>query len=1045
MESNQEINNNPLLDKFLEGVKSNPEKTAIVYQHEKLTYKELEETLFKLATKLGHQYPEIFASAQDRPVFIGILCKNKLVALCCEFAILALGATFVPFNLTDAPERQQFMLEKSGISLLLTDENAHTMHDSLSHFSIHSLYKIQNFPTADPDISTRSAFNDLAYVLFTSGSTAKNPKGVMRSGKGLLNQMTRDYKNDLAITENDVLLNLAIFSHDQAIVDCFAALLNGCTLCLYDPQNMNIADLHQFMIENKVTVFSSIPSLFSIIFTPVNKSTFPDLRVVTLGGEETRLSHARLYQEKCPDTCRLINGYGATELSWISSYEINHQTRLDAMQTIPLGFQTKFSKLKLLPIEGSALSELCIASDALSLGYLKDPEATAQAFIHAHDETWYRTGDLVKLNATGAIIYEGRQFWHEKISGKRVDIREVEAALEVHFRELLVLAWGEGDKRKLYAFYTDVIKDKNLEKIQEALKKTLEKHMLPQWVALKQLPVLPNGKINRMALCKILEEKENTFRQNLEKIRLLQQSPNIGEAIEGFWRETLDIAFNQELSEEDNFQSLGGTSQLAIQLTNKINQYFIEKHDLAITIDPFVLYKTGNHISALKNYSIHLHQQTTIKTTAQYPSPRTREYEVALVDFNFVGQNYRGYYCTNGDKIKAIEYDGIGLQIISDYFYKWHNIRITLCKSHEDIVSTIKDYANNRTCPNQAGIIFFIENNANAHPVPAVLCKNERNKVVMLIADGLQGFYCLGRVLSQIASIKAEFPDMDIRFDLTGRQIDSNSCSTDVVLYLLAALPINMLEQSTLLKDTLQTAYHAGPEKFFQRGMEFIPDTIAPCLLFISPIETYYHSNVDNIPAVFNIAPSTEMASLIFQFEDRDAYADSHELCFFQGWGCGSKTYQACCNTTLWKKSYEFQGIIDVVMRNQSHDEVRVENAAEKASPPVLSWKAALISLINEHIHLVKNENDFRFFEADHDSNKQNKAAIALVQGLEGNTQELITNRDNYLAALCNGEPGNTIRAYLKKPGLENVDTLTKLVDSIITDCSSAFLNITFY
>jgi acyl-coenzyme A synthetase/AMP-(fatty) acid ligase len=1048
--------NDHLLNAFLHHVGLTPHKKAIIYNDIALSYQEFEEIVRLFACLLKQRYSHIFDVNAKQPILIGVMCQSKLHALCYEFAILALGAAFVPFHVSDARKRQEFMLAKSGISLMLIDDNSYKVNDSIIYCNFSNLISAEenvkeavhyNYNSYDFSYSD-SKPSDLAYVLFTSGSTAKHPKGVMRSRLSLYNQMAGDYTKDLKITKEDCLLNLAVFTHDQAIVDCFAALLNGCTLCLYDAQSMNVNHLHAFMKKNRVSIFSSIPSMFSIIFENINdRSSFPDLRVVTIGGEETLIKHALLYQKTCPDNCVLINGYGATEISWAASYEINHETDLSVLSAIPLGYVTQSAKIKLIPIENEDLVdnekpvdnhgldegkvidkasdnlyELGIMSESLSCGYLHDQEASSHAFFRDQENNYcYRSGDLVSLDQNNCLHYFGRKAWHEKIHGKRINLNEVENLLRMYLENCAVIAHGEAEQKKLYAFYSGVLSGKSLDEMDVQLQQLLEKHMHPQFIILSELPVLLNGKIDRQFLHNILEMKSNEFKASLDKIKELQKSDDLAQAMQGFWREVLQIPLNLSLNKDETFKSCGGDSQLAILLINKISHYFKEKHQLNISIDPFVLYKNADNFLAFYHYVASLYTQTKQQKqdNVLYSRPEMMRVQAQLAygyRYHSMASRfyfYNGYYgnfdelakngATNKEleklEIKLIEYSYVGLEMLVHHFNQLHNINIILCPSRADIIDNIKKFISNPNSPSQVGLILFLNNAKEAHPYPLVLCKNiENNTISILVADSLQGFTCLNRALDNIADIKKFFPNLDVRFDLTGRQIDVNSCSTDTLLYLINALQCDMLKQSTFLSTTLATAAsdNAGYICKIVMDKTTVPEILKPCLLFISPVETFYHSNVINIPEIADIKPCNEAAALIAKLQKNASLKKHERTCYFIciDWGNRYQRPALECSTILWDKSYEFKFIIDSILENQDKIACMIQQEKENSQQAI---NAELLEDANQEKENSEQAINAELLE-DANQEKENSEQAIKFELLEDANQ--VVNPGNCFASL---------------------------------------------
>jgi acyl-coenzyme A synthetase/AMP-(fatty) acid ligase len=571
-----------LIKTFLSHVIETPEKIAIKYHSQAITYSQLNDMVNKLANQLLATQESLF-DRDSKPLTMGVMSDNKLEALVSILALLKLGITFVPLNADDPAMRLQYVIAKSGVSLILSGRNT----NSTSNASMVLIEDLLNSGSNIKEPCSNVCDDHLAYLLFTSGSTAKNPKGVMQSHNGLTGQIS-NYTRDLKINSSDNILNLASFTHDQAMVDCFAALLNGATLCLYNSKNLAAPSLHTFMQSNRISIFSSIPSMFELIFEEmVNPDTFPNLRIVTIGGEETKLQHVKLFQQSCPPDSLLINGYGATEISWISSYTVHTKTDLSELSAIPLGYMTDGIDVYLDEHDG--IKELCISSDFLSPGYWEDEEANENAFF-TDEQTgrrFYRTGDITIEPQNNCYEFKGRKVWHEKISGKRVNLLEIEHGLLEHsngkYKNCAVTAYGEGDKRKIYAFYE---RDYPLTSAQYTLLKlematSLDKHMLPHKIFwMEKIPTLQNQKIDRQTLPKLVEINlgSNIKYQNL--------SDEITEVVTAYWFEELDVYEDDILS--DSFSNLGGNSLIATKLAKKISAFIQAQYAIQGLISPVI-------------------------------------------------------------------------------------------------------------------------------------------------------------------------------------------------------------------------------------------------------------------------------------------------------------------------------------------------------------------------------------------------------------------------------------------------------------------------
>lgn len=945
MLSNHQQKENSIFKTFLYHAGRDPNKVAVIYKEDRLTYAEFANNIFQLMNVLKqHYYDDLLDASKKTPPLIGVLCQSKLQALYCEFAILAVGAAFVPFSFNDSTERQDFMIKKSAISLILTDQDLPNSNASLRYFNMNDFLDAKKNPT-NINKNYNENTNDLAYVLFTSGSTAQNPKGVMRSQAALLNQMTRDYKEDLQLTTNDCLLNLATFTHDQAIVDCFGALLNGCTLCLYDISYLditNVEHLHQFMIKNQVTVFSSIPSMFMDIFSHAShKDRFPHLRIVTIGGEETLISHAKLYQTSCPDTCSLVNGYGATELSWISSFTITHQTDINAMKSIPLGYPAKSVKVKLVSFDDEEKDaatnsyELCVHSDGLALCYLNDEPATKEAFFVGEDGfKYYRTGDIVHLDDKNCIQFLGRKTWHEKINGKRLDLHAIENELKnIHdFKECAILTYGEGDNKKLYALHCSQITSAALKIVKESMQKILPKSVILKFYFIEKIPVLPNGKINRPVLRNILAELVLQD-CDLPKITNMKQSDNINEMLEGYWREALEIPVSTALDPNDTMEDLGVDSKTITQLVNNILRCFFVKFGVTLNIKSDTFPKLTFPLFlqyVIKDYTEEVSPTKKVKSSMQ-------ELDVVVLQHNADFFDYVKVNCVINkkmDTVKAISFYLSDLKILIKHANQTNNFNIQVAENKNDIKKILTDFSQNSVPFSQQGLIFLSEDsNPNSHPITSVVCMDENNRMVWLIADGISGFKFIhndsNTPESMLFEMLMSFDNLEIRFDLTGRQIDQQSCITDAILYETAALKCNLLKESIFLPVTLHSA-HDNTENYYNIDTSFfLPYDLQPCKIFISPAKTFYHSQISNVPEALGYTPANELKQLMQDVKMHETKNMLTQKCLLSTHVQGKLWNKIIpINTTLWSQSYAFKKIIEnyLLNKNNPHSIFQAEN-----------------------------------------------------------------------------------------------------------------------
>src|SRR5262245_26373163 len=153
-----------------------------------------------------------------------------------------------------------------------------------------------------------------AYILYTSGSTGQ-PKGVIQSHRNVLHFM-RQYTNNLHISASDRLSLLASYSFDAGVMDTFAALLNGATLCPIDVRRNDLQRVIELLRERRVTIYHSTPTLYrSLLDALKNGEMLNDVRLVVLGGEAVFRKDFERYKLHFQDRCLFVNGFGPTESS----------------------------------------------------------------------------------------------------------------------------------------------------------------------------------------------------------------------------------------------------------------------------------------------------------------------------------------------------------------------------------------------------------------------------------------------------------------------------------------------------------------------------------------------------------------------------------------------------------------------------------------------------------------------------------------------------------------------------------------------------------
>lgn len=377
---------------FEEQVAKFPTHVALVSGEEQMTYEELDQQSGRLAYLLrtqgvgpGHR--------------VGLMVERSFEMIIGILGILKAGGAYVPIDPEYSQERIGTIIEDARIQVLLTQSLLVTkIHETTREVlreviwvdGLHALQVNESFIPFPCQIDSSSP----AYVMYTSGSTGK-PKGTISSHSGII-RIVRN-TNYIKITEDDALLQLSNYAFDGSTFDIFGALLNGAKLVLIDKES--ISDITEWtkMIENeRISLLFITTALFNTV-VDVNVEALSQVRKVLFGGERVSVNHVRKALDTFGDD-KLIHVYGPTESTVFATYQ--EVKALSNSGTLPIGRPVSNTQVfivdryhQLQPI--GALGEIMISGDGLSLGYLNQPEMTADKFVeHAYLEgcTMYKTG-----------------------------------------------------------------------------------------------------------------------------------------------------------------------------------------------------------------------------------------------------------------------------------------------------------------------------------------------------------------------------------------------------------------------------------------------------------------------------------------------------------------------------------------------------------------------------------------------------------------------------------------------------------------------------
>lgn len=353
---------------------------------------------------------------------------------------------------------------------------------------------------------------DLLYVLFTSGSTG-TPKGVSISHRSVI-----DYIDCIVeifhFDETDSLGNQAPFYFDNSILDIYTAMKTGATMYII-PHELFAwpIPLLEYLDQNGINNIFWVPSaLITIAKLKALKAYDMNGKIkrILFCGEVMPNKQLNFWRKYIPDAV-YANLYGPTEITDACTYYIVDREFADD-EPLPIGIPMRNTDILVLnesdkPVGMGETGELCVRGTSLSLGYYHNPEKTKEAFVQnplndAYPERIYRTGDLVKYNEFGEIMYLSRKDFQIKHLGHRIELGEIETAVS-SLDEIPRNCCLYDEKRSKITLFTEGSVE--LTYLNEKLKHIIPEYMLPNRLfCLDELPINVNGKIDRVKLKEML-------------------------------------------------------------------------------------------------------------------------------------------------------------------------------------------------------------------------------------------------------------------------------------------------------------------------------------------------------------------------------------------------------------------------------------------------------------------------------------------------------------------------------------------------------------
>lgn len=487
-----------VIELFEEQVRKNPNKTAIVFENQKMTYNELNGKANKIAWFLREE------KGIKQNDFVALLVDRGFGMLTSILGVLKAGAAYIPIDKNFPIDRIEYMLQDSGSKILVTDDDKYEF--TLDTVNLSKIYEGNNVNNLNVDRN----YGDLAYMIYTSGTTGK-PKGCKIKNSSLINLIFSAERLQ-GLSQFNSYACFSTYSFDISILETILPLTMGAKIVLANGDEQKLPNLMCDLIRtNKVEVINMTPTRMGLILDFCNDDDLVSLKRIMLGGEVFPKNFYNKLKSKC--NAKIYDGYGPTEITvWSSAKLITDGDDINIGKS--LSNVTSYildKKNRLLPI--SVDGQLCIGGAGVAVGYHNNDKLTREKFIMFKKDRIYKTGDLARYNDVGELEYLGRIDSQIKLRGLRIEIGEIETVIK-EYTGIVQVAVILDNHEHLCAYFT-ATKDVNITSLKEYLRESLPEYMVPRkYLQLKKFDLNVLGKIDKNKLPQI----EDIKKQNLSNI-----------------------------------------------------------------------------------------------------------------------------------------------------------------------------------------------------------------------------------------------------------------------------------------------------------------------------------------------------------------------------------------------------------------------------------------------------------------------------------------------------------------------------------------------
>lgn len=580
---------------FEKCVNNSPNKTAVKYKEQTLSYIELSEASKIYAHTLSSQGVKAGSLAM-----VALTRSIELIPLL--IAIMRVGATYIPIDINHPVKSIERIVNTAKPDIAIFNNSSVSIAENfpkLKHFLIDDINAVKN--KIELKDGTEDNINDVenadaAYIIYTSGSTG-TPKGV-RIPHQALSSFLIGIQKEISCGPHDRFAALTTISFDISGLEMYLPLTLGATVIII-PQAGTVAPniLTELLDKEQVSVLQATPATYRMLMHS-GWHTSPHLKKILCGGEalSPQLSNKLLNAAD-----EIWNVYGPTEATiWATIKKITEQDQKPVIGKPLAGYECLILDEEHKPTMIGQAGELYISSECLAKDYYNDNEKTNERFFNilanGVQKRVYKTGDKALINSNGDIEYLGRLDFQVKVRGYRVELPEIEKIALTHPEVIeftAITTKDTSDENIIKGFYT--LKEDSTcttDDLHKFLSECLAHYMLPSMLhPLDKMPLNTNGKIDRKALANI----NTQVKPNPLKLKsAAAYSKDFDFFIYRAWCNTLGI---DDCEKSDNFFLLGGHSITAIQFIKQVDKLTNTKVPLGLL---FKEPKLNNFLNALR-------------------------------------------------------------------------------------------------------------------------------------------------------------------------------------------------------------------------------------------------------------------------------------------------------------------------------------------------------------------------------------------------------------------------------------------------------------